>query len=234
MERKKVLVHESSVKRVMELIKEKGLKQGDKLPAERELAALLNISRSSVRETLQTLEANNIVSIRRGSGTYVNIFDDYMISQFDDAEKDELSFLLIIKDLLQARIMIEPAAIATLASTITEEQLENLYNYEEKQYLDIALSKTQLNPGLDFEQLLISMQPNKIVTNIHKNLNSLWKEYMKNMNAVALSASKRHGDHIQILEALECRDEHKIKKAVLNHLSKSSAGIDKLIQRIEE
>lgn len=232
MERKKVLVNESSAKRIMQLIKEKELKQGDKLPAEREMARLLGVSRSNVRETLQVLEANNIVSIRRGSGTYVNIFDDYMISQFNEEEKNEQEFLLIIKDLLQARTIVEPEAIALLADKITDTQIESLYDYEEKSYLKIAMCKGKLNPGLDFEQLLISMQPNRILVNIHKNLNNLWKEYMKSMNAVALSPARRHGDHIQILEALESRNKQRIKKAVLNHLTKSREGIDK-IQKIE-
>lgn len=42
------------------------------LPAEAELARTANVSRLTVREALKTLQAQNIVTVRRGLGTFVN------------------------------------------------------------------------------------------------------------------------------------------------------------------
>lgn len=44
-------------------------KKGDKLPAERELAALLGASRNSVREGLGILERMGAISSQQGPGT---------------------------------------------------------------------------------------------------------------------------------------------------------------------
>jgi len=45
------------------------LQPGDHLPSERELAALLGVSRPSLRESLRVLEALGVVEIRRGGGS---------------------------------------------------------------------------------------------------------------------------------------------------------------------
>ena len=47
------------------------LKVGDKIPSERELANILNISRNSVREGLKILINVGIISSQHGSGNYI-------------------------------------------------------------------------------------------------------------------------------------------------------------------
>lgn len=59
------------IAKIKELILTKGLRSGDPLPTESELCRTLGISRSSVREALRTLEALNIVLVRRGVGAFV-------------------------------------------------------------------------------------------------------------------------------------------------------------------
>ncbi|MDK1388991.1 HTH-type transcriptional regulator LutR [Ensifer psoraleae] len=52
-------------------IQHSGLKQGDRLPAERELMAALAVGRSTVREVLSHFQALGVVEARKGSGTYL-------------------------------------------------------------------------------------------------------------------------------------------------------------------
>lgn len=47
------------------------LHPGDLMPTESEICATLNVSRSSVREAIRTLQALDIVEVRHGYGTYV-------------------------------------------------------------------------------------------------------------------------------------------------------------------
>ncbi len=47
------------------------LKEGMKLPSERELAETMNVSRPKLREALQMLEDRNLVTVRRGEGTFI-------------------------------------------------------------------------------------------------------------------------------------------------------------------
>jgi len=57
--------------RLRKLIDDRGLEAGMKLPAERQLAALLGVSRNSVREALQVLNTQGVLMSRRGGGTFV-------------------------------------------------------------------------------------------------------------------------------------------------------------------
>ena len=57
--------------RIRELIVQKGLTRGDRLPSERELAADLGVSRPALREGLRHLIDLGVLQPRRGSGTYI-------------------------------------------------------------------------------------------------------------------------------------------------------------------
>ncbi len=54
------------------MIIEGSLKPGEKLPPERELAVQFDVSRPSLREAIQKLEAKNLVTRKQGGGTFVN------------------------------------------------------------------------------------------------------------------------------------------------------------------
>jgi GntR family transcriptional regulator, transcriptional repressor for pyruvate dehydrogenase complex len=49
----------------------KNLQPGDMLPSERELAEMLGVSRSSVRDAIRSLELLDLVEPRSGAGTVV-------------------------------------------------------------------------------------------------------------------------------------------------------------------
>ncbi len=57
--------------RIVQLILNENLKQGDRLPKEAVLVERLGAGRSTVRETMKLLQSRNIVRIKQGSGTYV-------------------------------------------------------------------------------------------------------------------------------------------------------------------
>lgn len=56
------------------------LSPGERLPNERELAALFGVSQPTVRESVRVLEAMGLVEVRHGSGTYVNASVDRFVS----------------------------------------------------------------------------------------------------------------------------------------------------------
>ena len=57
--------------RIIQLILDENLKQGDRLPKEAVLVERLGAGRSTVREAIKLLQSRNIVRIKQGSGTYV-------------------------------------------------------------------------------------------------------------------------------------------------------------------
>src|SRR5207302_9759363 len=63
-------VYEEVAKQLERLILKK-LRPGDKLPSERELAEMLGVSRSSIRDAIRSLELVGLVEPRQGAGTVV-------------------------------------------------------------------------------------------------------------------------------------------------------------------
>lgn len=105
-------------------ILEHDLKEGDKLPSEAELGALLEVSRTTVREAVRMLTSRNIIEVRHGSGIFMSkntgIADDPLGFAFiRDKEK-------LVTDLLEFRMLIEPRIAARAALNSTPEQIEEL------------------------------------------------------------------------------------------------------------
>ncbi|MEL6958989.1 MAG: FadR/GntR family transcriptional regulator [Pseudomonadota bacterium] len=65
-------VSEAAVAQVEDLIASGILRQGRKLPSERELAEMLGISRPKLREALKVLEDRGLVTTKHGEGTFVS------------------------------------------------------------------------------------------------------------------------------------------------------------------
>src|SRR3954454_18887056 len=70
-----VLRHEALYQRiadhVRDLIESEELRPGERLPAERDLARMLGVSRVPIREAMRTLAAQGLIEIRRGQGMFV-------------------------------------------------------------------------------------------------------------------------------------------------------------------
>src|SRR5215475_12267108 len=64
-------VAQSVVNRILDLVRTGMLLPGDRLPSERELIDILNISRPSLREALRALSMLGIVDTRHGGGAYI-------------------------------------------------------------------------------------------------------------------------------------------------------------------
>ena len=61
-------IYKNIVEQIVDLIHDGSLKKGDKLPPERSLADMMNVSRTSVREALKVMEIIGIIEIRPGEG----------------------------------------------------------------------------------------------------------------------------------------------------------------------
>lgn len=64
-------LYERIVAQTKQLVEDKALQAGDRLPPERELARLLGVSRASLREAIKTLEARGYLEVRHGQGVFV-------------------------------------------------------------------------------------------------------------------------------------------------------------------
>lgn len=107
-----------------QLIVEGKLKPGEALPAERELAKRLGVSRPSLREALLKLEARGIVQARRGGGFAVNDVTAPTLT-------DPLVHLIYLypraaEDVLEMRYGLEAVAASLAALRATPADLKKL------------------------------------------------------------------------------------------------------------
>lgn len=65
-------ISDAVVDQIESMIVDGILKEGRKLPSERELAEAMGVSRPKIREALQELESNGLVTVRHGEGTFVS------------------------------------------------------------------------------------------------------------------------------------------------------------------
>ncbi len=110
--------YERIIDQIQEMIYNKELKRGDKLPAERTLAQDLQVGRSAVREAFSALEMIGLIESRHGEGTFVR-------EEPNDNFLKPLSLVFMLEDnmeeeLLEIRQVIEINAvgIATLRANI--------------------------------------------------------------------------------------------------------------------
>jgi DNA-binding FadR family transcriptional regulator len=64
-------VYEQIAEQIGEMIRSEHYRVGDRIPAERDLARMLDVSRPTVREAMIALEAAGLIEVRVGDGTYV-------------------------------------------------------------------------------------------------------------------------------------------------------------------
>lgn len=114
-------LYEQVVERLRGYVATNGLHTGDRLPAERELAERLGVSRASVREAIVALEVQGLVEVRHGGGTYL----------LRDRLKAEPLETLIerrrrLPDILDARDAIETKLAALAAARRTDDDLATI------------------------------------------------------------------------------------------------------------
>ena len=68
---KNMQLSEAVANEILSLIEKGSLKEGDKLPTEKELESSLGVSRTAIREGMQRLKMINIVEVRPGQGTFI-------------------------------------------------------------------------------------------------------------------------------------------------------------------
>ena len=106
------------------LILEGTLRPGEKLPPERELAKQFDVSRPSLREAIQRLEAKGLLLRRQGGGTFVQSslwqsFSDPLVELLSDHPESQY-------DLLETRHALEGIAAYYAALRSTDEDKERI------------------------------------------------------------------------------------------------------------
>jgi GntR family transcriptional repressor for pyruvate dehydrogenase complex len=106
-----------------DLIQQGKLKPGERLPAERELAEMLQVSRPTLRAGLRSLAALGVLESRHGSGTYVVDIDGPPV--LDAAPLRLMAALrgFTAEEMFEARLALETTAAGLAAERATGDEL---------------------------------------------------------------------------------------------------------------
>ncbi len=111
---------------IKQWVVERDLKQGDKLPNESEMIAQFAVSKGTVREALRILEAQGLIVTKTGPGGG-SMVGEVSAERARSLLANYFYFKdLSIADIYQMRKVLEPELAASLAGSLTNEQLDEL------------------------------------------------------------------------------------------------------------
>lgn len=187
---------------LQEYILLKRLNPGDRLPPERALADLLDVSRPSLREALHILQAQGIVSIRHGQGTFV---EEPHVAQ--ELRAATLSSSHNLNDLFDAREVLEVPSSRWAAERANKEDVR-LLRATLKQIDQITSHKpidfTQLQ-SLDakFHLTIVGINKNQFLDQTLNVLQEVMRMSMETTLRLPGRLDISRSEHYAILEAIE-------------------------------
>lgn len=202
---------------IKQLILNKGLKAGDLMPTENELMEYLNVSRSSLREAVKSLEALHILDIRHGVGTFIS--ESSLTPMIQSLAfhtqlqlQNNIKYLLDILDIREIlQYGFAPLAIANISDTEVD-QLQQL-SLELQQLARQNLFSNEL-------EYKIQLQTYQAINNplLSQYLDAFWQIFNlqeENLPPTTLSAQEVALHYREWVDAVEARDINRFQHAVL-------------------
>ncbi len=188
------------------------LKPGDKLPSERELAQSCKVSRSSIRDAIRRLELMGMVEPRQGAGTIV-------CQRTPEALVNPLTAILLrqrkhVAELLDVRLMIEPAIAARAAEHITPEQLARIEDILRRQDEKVARNQPAIEEDSELHYTIAEAANNSVLLHVLDVLMDLLRESRERNMQVEGRPEKSVEGHKRIFTAL-CRGDAKAAEAAM-------------------
>jgi GntR family transcriptional repressor for pyruvate dehydrogenase complex len=203
--------------RVRLLIQEGIYSPGSRLPAERELAQQLGVSRPSLREALIALEIEGAIEIRMGSGIYV--------LSLGRAQPAAPALGESPTELMEARATIESAVIVQAAGVITDRTLANLREVLASMRTEIEEGRKPIEQDRQFHLTIAELPGNavlaKIVASLFDERHSPMSDHMRGRFETPQTWAIALSEHETILAALEDRNPLAAQAAMYSHLTAS-------------
>jgi GntR family transcriptional repressor for pyruvate dehydrogenase complex len=218
-------IYEEIVEQLKELISKGELKHGQKLPAERELAESLGVSRASVREALTALEAIGILDIRPGEGTFIretSVSTTFApLTMILEMEQNSISQLMEVRRVLETEI----AALAVQRAT--EEDLakieENLNRMKSAKTISEAVEA-----GLWFHYAIAEAAHNSILLRMMNTIADLMHNSFRIQREGLFTEKGLEviAEHEAIYNAIRDRDIETAKLRILQHIDNFEANTE--------
>lgn len=208
-------VYEGVAKQIERLILKK-LQPGDKLPSERELAELLRVSRSSIRDAIRSLELMGMVEPRQGAGTIVReISSESLTNPLANVIKRKGE---LIHELLDFRMMLEPQLAARAATRVSDEEVAEMEDILDRQDKKVHEGESSVAEDSEFHYAIALASGNSVVLKVLDTLMDLLRDSRERSLQVEGRPQKSISGHRKILAAIKRRDSEAAKVAMRRHI----------------
>ncbi len=206
------------VVRIEELIEGEQLFAGERLPAERDMARMLGVSRPALREAVRVLEARGRVSVRHGQGVFVS-------QDAADAMRARMANLeLTLSELFAMRDVLEVAAAgwaATSASPADLEALEALIAEMDAARADPVDFSHIGRLDAEFHLRIVEMANNRFLSQTVGVLQEMLAAGMETTLAVPGRLGQSRRDHFSLVAAIRRGDAEAARAAARQHIEGS-------------
>jgi GntR family transcriptional repressor for pyruvate dehydrogenase complex len=220
-------ISEMVFEQLMALISSGEWKQGEKIPAETELAENMGVSRVSIRAALQKLSSLGLIERRQGRGTIV----------CDLASGQQINGLVPILVLMppniqsmnEYRLILECGAAELAALRCDDKIIKRLEdNLAEMERLN-ADNMDSASVDVDFHIIIAEATKNPLIIKTQQIMRDSFLECMRTYKRLT---DVRAGFyyHRNLIEALRNRDAFGARKIMEEHLKKNQIDLDRAMQ----
>ncbi|HVT97310.1 MAG TPA: FadR/GntR family transcriptional regulator [Acidobacteriaceae bacterium] len=208
------------VKRFQEMLRDGLLRQGSRLPPERDLAAHFNVARSSLRQALKVLEVMGVITQKVGDGSYLNTDSSAIL-----AVPMEFLFLLddtSVGELTELRLLIEPGLARLAAERATAEDIallrQSIHDFESSGGDNLKI----VSSDLLFHRAIFQASKNGTATSVFHSIHrAMAKMILVTSQLVDLEHTLAF--HKPIMQAIERRDGNRAARLMAEHLTDATA-----------
>ncbi|MFZ0759383.1 MAG: FadR/GntR family transcriptional regulator [Candidatus Sulfotelmatobacter sp.] len=208
-------VYEDVARQIERLILKK-LRPGDKLPSERELAEILSVSRSSIRDAIRSLELAGMVEPRQGAGTIVREVSASSVANplaNSLKRKEEL-----MSELLDFRMILEPPLAGRAATHASPEEISEMEDILNRQEQKLRKAESTIGEDSEFHYAVAMASGNSVVLKVLDILMDLLRETRERSLQVEGRPQKSLAGHRRILAAIKRHDTEAAKAAMRRHI----------------
>ncbi|MGA9964470.1 MAG: FadR/GntR family transcriptional regulator [Terriglobales bacterium] len=208
-------VYEEVAQQIERLILKK-LRPGDKLPSERELAEMLKVSRSSIRDAIRGLELRGLVEPRQGAGTIVRESAvELLANPFAGALKRRKE---MVSELLDFRKMLEPPLAARAATHASADEISELEEILQRQEAKQSQGEPAVAEDAEFHYSVALASGNSVVLKVLDIIMDLLRDTRERSLQVEGRPQKSLAGHRRILAAVKRHDAEGAKSAMRRHI----------------
>jgi GntR family transcriptional regulator, transcriptional repressor for pyruvate dehydrogenase complex len=216
---------EQVVEQLQQLVFDRHLKTGDRLPGERELCEKFGVSRTVIREATRIMAQRGILIIQPGRGTYVTLPSQeniaLAIELFARATNTPMA------SLVELRRALEPEIAALAASRVNSEHLQRLQVCIDEMDRCIEDPDGYIRADHGFHSTLAEATGNPLFIAISSVIVNLAQSARKKMFEVDGAPERGQDYHRRILKFVSEGDCAKARSEMLNHLIQVDHDVSK-------